>query len=141
MVAWVDLIKAPNLFEDDNLGGRNCGTGERTKFQSRNNKFIGRSSAKLHTTFQTRRTSDLKFLFQMNHRATTAVASIAERRVKATKTMKIPSMDTLCELYEDMVWLRNEVKKLEQVAVHAPSDGGNDQRKEAQAKSVRAELH
>jgi len=55
--------------------------------------------------------------------------------------MKIPSMDTLCELYEDMVWLRNEVKKLEHVAVHAPSGGGTDQRKEPQAKSVRAELH
>jgi hypothetical protein len=77
----------------------------------------------------------------MNHRAIAAVASIAERRVKATKTMKIPSMDTLCELYEDMVWLRNEVKKLEHVAVHAPSGGGTDQRKEPQAKSVRAELH
>ncbi len=120
---------------------RNCRTGAIVKIFVRNNKFIGRSSAKLHTTFQTRRTSDLKFLFQMNHRATTAVASIAERRVKATKTMKIPSMDTLCELYEDMVWLRNEVKKLEQVAVHAPSGGGTDQRKEPQAKSVRAELH
>ena len=61
--------------------------------------------------------------------------------MKTPETMKIPSMDTLCELYADLVLLRNEVKKLEHVAVHAPSDGGTDQRKEPQAKSVRAELH
>jgi len=50
-------------------------------------------------------------------------------------------MDTLCELYADLVWLRNEVKKLERVAVHARSDGGTYQRKDPQAKSVRAKLH
>jgi len=61
--------------------------------------------------------------------------------VKTTETMKSPSMDTLCELYADLVWLRNEVKKLERVAVHAPSDGGTYQRKDPQAKSVRAKLH
>jgi len=73
--------------------------------------------------------------------ATVAVASIAERRVKTTETMKIPSMDTLCELYADLVLLRNEVKKLERVAVYARSDSGTHQRKDPQAKSVREELH
>jgi len=55
--------------------------------------------------------------------------------------MKIPSMDTLCELYADLVLLRNEVKKLERAAVYARSDSGTHQRKDPQAMSVREELH
>jgi hypothetical protein len=64
-----------------------------------------------------------------------------ERRVKTIQTMKSPSMETLCELYADLVWLRNEVKMLERAIIHAPRDGWNRQRKEPLTKCVRDELH
>ena len=68
-------------------------------------------------------------------------ASIAERYVKAIETMKSPNMETLCELYADLVWLRNEVKMLERAISQAPRDAGNRQRKDALTKCVRDEPH
>ena len=43
--------------------------------------------------------------------------------MKTIETMKSASMETLCDLYADLVWLRNEVKKLERAMIHAPRDG------------------
>ena len=50
-------------------------------------------------------------------------------------------METLCELYADLVWLRNEVKMLERAISQAPRDAGNRQRKDALTKCVRDEPH
>jgi hypothetical protein len=61
--------------------------------------------------------------------------------VKTMETMKSASTETLCDLYADLVWLRNEVKKLERAMIHALRDGGTRQRKDPQTKSVREEPH
>jgi hypothetical protein len=61
--------------------------------------------------------------------------------MKTIEIMKSASMETLCDLYADLVWLRNEVKKLERAMIRTPRDGRTRQRKDPQTKSVREELH
>ena len=61
--------------------------------------------------------------------------------MKTIETMKSASTETLCDLYADLVRLRNEVKKLERAMIHAPRDGGTRQRKDLQTRSVREEPH
>jgi len=39
--------------------------------------------------------------------------------MKTIEIMNSASMETLCDLYADLVWLRNEVKKLERAMMHA----------------------
>ncbi len=55
--------------------------------------------------------------------------------------VKSASMVTLCELYADLIWLRNEVKKLERAMIRAPRVGETHQQNNPQARSVREELH